>query len=872
MNRIYILSLAFFLSFFSYADQITLETAKDVAVSFLNKKTNLNTDSSRTQLIYVNQNNNTKYFYVFNFNDSGYVIVSGDDDVYPILGYSNEGIFVLEIENLALVKFLDNYKNQISHVIQNNIKATEDIENSWNELLDKNTFRLNQSSVQFSSVEPLVTTKWGQAPYVNDLCPLDEENGVVENGYRAVTGCPATAMAQIMKYWNYPDQGTGFKSYDHETYGTLSANFGGTYYNWSSMPTYVNSPNEAVAKLMYHSGVAVEMGYGPTTSGSWVIEEISSGIEQTCENAYKNYFGYNPDTLEGIIRSYTDQNGNLIENYSDSEWINLMKDELNNSRPVQYVGFGGGGGHTWVLDGYDSNDLFHMNWGWGGQSDGYFTLVSLSPEDLGTGGGTGGFNNTQHALVGIQPLNIDQPFNEFDLRLYSDISISDNPVGFTNDFNLTFDVANFGSVEFDGEIGAAIFDYYGNFITFNQIQASTLPSLTYLSYDLNNQSGIILVPGSYYAQVYYRNSDIDWTSVSNGDYNNSITFGIGYSSEIETNSNFSLVGNSYDNVYQGDDVTINVDIINTGQNTFFGSYRLLLSTLDGTPVQDIQILNETNGLPQNSSYGGVDFSGNVNAAPGTYLLILAYQYSGTDSWYYAGSTNFQNPVYVNVQSQPLAPDIYEPNNSVSTAYEFYPQFNNDSESYYIPSSNIHTGDDMDYYIFSLPDGFDYSLNANVFDSYNNENYSGDVMFSFSTDSGVTWSNAYDSVSNEELLIPNGGNVYIHAAPALAGITGTYQLNINISRETLSLSDISYNDEIIIYPNPASDKITVKLKNNNLSYSDISIVNSLGQVVKTQKLNNDLDFNIDVSVLSSGFYLLNIHSNSSTTTKKLIIEK
>ena len=138
MNRIYILSLTFFLSFFSYADQITLETAKDVAVSFLNKKTSINTDSSRTQLVYVNQNNNTKYFYVFNFNDSGYVIVSGDDDVYPILGYSNEGIFVLEIENLALVKFLDNYKNQISYVIQNNIKATDDVENSWNELLDKN--------------------------------------------------------------------------------------------------------------------------------------------------------------------------------------------------------------------------------------------------------------------------------------------------------------------------------------------------------------------------------------------------------------------------------------------------------------------------------------------------------------------------------------------------------------------------------------------------------------------------------------------------------------------------------------------------------------------------------------------------------------
>ena len=862
MNRIYILSLTFLLSFFSYADQITLETAKDVAVSFLNKKTSINTDSSRTQLVYVNQNNNTKYFYVFNFNDSGYVIVSGDDDVYPILGYSNEGIFVLEIENLALAKFLDNYKNQVSYVIQNNIKATEDIENSWSELLDKNTFRLNQSSVQFSSVLPLVTTEWDQGLYFNDMCPLDTQNGLPHLGYRPPTGCPATAMAQIMKYWNYPEQGTGFKSYDHQTYGTLSANFGGSNYNWASMPNNINSPNEAVAKIMYHCGVAVEMGYTPESSGSYVIESPSIPNERTCENAYKTYFGYDSESITGVMRN----------EYSDLDWEELLKNELNNSRPIQYAGQGGSSGHTWVLDGYDNNDFFHMNWGWGGTDDGYFLLNSLNPETLGYGGGSGNFNEVQRALIGIQPMNIDQPVDEFDLRLYSDISISENPVGFTNDFNLAFDVANFGSVEFDGEIGAAIFDSYGNFITFNQIQVSTLPSLTYLSYDLNNQSGIILVPGSYYAQVYYRNSDIDWTSVSNGDYNNSITFGIGYSSEIETNSNFSLVGNSYDNVYQGDDVTINVDIINTGQNTFFGSYRLLLSTLDGTPVQDIQILNETNGLPQNSSYGGVDFSGNVNAAPGTYLLILAYQYSGTDSWYYAGSSNFQNPVYVNVQAQPLGPDIYEPNNSVVNAYEFNAQFNNNTESFYIPSSNIHIGNDNDYYKFSLPSGFDYTLNANVFDSFTDENFTCDVMFSVSIDNGVTWSDINDTQTTDDISISNGGEVYFHIGPYFEGLTGTYQLNINISRGTLGLDELSFDNEIVLYPNPASDKITVKLKNNNLSYNDISIINSLGQVVKTQKLNNDLDFNIDVSDLSSGFYLLNIHTNSSTTTKKLIIEK
>ena len=200
MKRIYIVLISLFLSLFSYADQITLETAKDAAISFINKKTDLNTDSSRTQLVYINQNNDVNYFYVFNFNDSGYVIVSGDDDVYPILGYSDEGVFVLENENLALVKFLENYKNQISYVIQNNIDATEDVENSWNALLDKNNFRLNQSNNQFSIVEPLISVKWGQAPYVNDQCPLDEENGIEQNGYRACLNYIHTTI--LSKHFN----------------------------------------------------------------------------------------------------------------------------------------------------------------------------------------------------------------------------------------------------------------------------------------------------------------------------------------------------------------------------------------------------------------------------------------------------------------------------------------------------------------------------------------------------------------------------------------------------------------------------------------------------------------------------------------------
>ena len=154
-------------------------------------------------------------------------------------------------------------------------------------------------------------------------------------------------MAQIMKFWNYPETGSGFHSYNHPAYGTLSANFGSTTYQWSLMPNVVSSSNSAVATLMYHCGVSVNMVYDIAAKGG------SSAQTLDVAAALKTYFGYS-STVEGKYR----------KDYTDAQWIDLLKTELNAGRPVQYAGTGSSGGHSFVCDGYNSNDFFHMNWGW----------------------------------------------------------------------------------------------------------------------------------------------------------------------------------------------------------------------------------------------------------------------------------------------------------------------------------------------------------------------------------------------------------------------------------------------------------------------------------------------------------------------------
>lgn len=387
------------------ANPVDEKTALTIAKNYSNLQSKSSTTLTLVYKCVSDENNKTKkqiYYYIFNSNN-GFIIVSGEDATYPILGYSNTTTFDAKKMPGNFKFWIENYKKQIKYIITNKIKATKQIKKQWLEIKSKSKSK-SKKTKNIKSVSPLITTNWGQIPYENAQCPYDTDAGY-DYGYHAPAGCAATAMAQIMKFWNYPGKGTGFHSYLHPKYGTLFANFSETSYDWTKMPDQVNSPNEAVATLTYHCGVATEMSYGPVSSNTFMIMD-GFPDEKTCEYAYKTYFDYDPVSLKGIWR----------KKYSDTTWKQLLKKNIDERRPIQYAGYSsvGFGGHTFVCDGYDNNDNFHINWGWSGYCNGYFIIDALNPNIGGTGAGNGNFNSNQHAIIGIQPnpINIYYPIRK----------------------------------------------------------------------------------------------------------------------------------------------------------------------------------------------------------------------------------------------------------------------------------------------------------------------------------------------------------------------------------------------------------------------------------------------------------------------------
>lgn len=839
----------------TFADPIDESTAKNIGISFLNNKTSISTKINDLSLAYSTKSmqNDQTYFYIFNFENKGYIIVSGDDNVLPILGYSIESTFQTENISPEVIKWLENYKNQIRYVLKNNIKATNEIEGKWDELLNPSNLKNFQNETFSQTVSPLIQTEWNQSPFVNAQCPFDESAN-----QQTVTGCVATAMAQIMKYWSYPSQGFGFHSYNHPTYGTLSANFGATTYDWASMPNVVNSPNEAVATLMYHSGVSVDMNYGPNSSGAAGATIVTPALI--------NYFGYSSSTIENRF------------NYTDNQWIAILKQELDALRPMYYEGFGGSAGHAFVCDGYDSNDFFHMNWGWGGAYDGYFNINALNPSGVGTGGGEGTYNSNQKIVRNIQPTNAPENFN---LTMYSDLSISQSNYWFGDPISVTADIQNTGSGVFSGEFVAAIFNSQGQFIDFlSTPQSVNLPTGFYSTNTFTNNGGAPFIPGEYSVSIFYRIDGGSWTIVADEigiifDEVNYADFDINYSSDIETYSDFTITTNS-GLMYEGQPTTVNVNVTNASSNTFFGDLRVNLSNLDGTFAQNIQILTESNGLPSNFNYtNGLNFTGNITVEPGTYLMEVAYKPQGTSSWFYAGSSNYQNPIFVTVQAQPFTPDPYENNNDLTNSFIFTPSFSSNTASVNTTSSNLHVGDDNDFYKLILPAGFDYTLSARLQDSYDSNDgnmYSVDALFSYSIDNGITWSEVYDTMSVNDIIISNGGDVVFHVANYFEGNMGTYLLDVDISRETLSSQDFDIENRIKVYPNPANEFVNINLSDYLNEVNKIEIINVQGKIFNFIKINNESLVKIPLYNLSSGVYFARIESTNGISTKKIIVSK
>lgn len=366
----------------AHASPVTPQRAATVAKNFYNT---LPTAKAGNLLQDFSHEWQFDAIYLFRGEKGGFVLVAADDASRPILGYSATGLLDPAHMPDALLQWLQGYQRQIAVIREAQGKSCSAGAAEWYAL--ENGLASKDSASD--GVEPMLTTAWDQTYPYNALCP-----------YGTVTGCAATAQAQVMNYWQYPAFGLGRHSYDHPIYGMRSADFGHTLYDWGHMPsmaTYSSSEEEkaAVATLMYHCGVSLEMNYGTAAEGgSSAIGLVGRPGYMSIDNSLIDYFCYSRD-LQVIFKGM---------DYSNDRWRDALIAEIDLGHPIIYVGSATQGGHGFVCDGYDGHGYMHFNFGWSGIGDGYYPVDSISPGVGGAGGnGTYTFNMNNAALLGLVP-------------------------------------------------------------------------------------------------------------------------------------------------------------------------------------------------------------------------------------------------------------------------------------------------------------------------------------------------------------------------------------------------------------------------------------------------------------------------------------
>lgn len=341
-----------------HAGPVSQEKAMRLGQSFVAANFEFTRQSTDLTLVYTALSDRGEAcYYIFNVGETGFVIVSGDDNHRPIIGYSDKGIFNPDDMAPALADYLEVVRQGVMEASQAS-SASVSVAADW-AMLERCGKLVSRHGGREDKY--LVTTTWNQNYPYNYFCPLASSG----SGGRVYAGCVATAAAQVMKYWDHPLQGQGSYSYypsDHPEYGLQYANFGETTYDWANMPNAItaNSPQaqiEAVAQLIYHVAVSVDMNFSPSGSGA--------STARLCQ-IMPNYF------------FYTNQMSNLYrEDYTHDGYMQLIINAIDMEWPMAHRG----GGHAYVLDGYNDSDMVHFNWGWSGSGDGWFNIDDHSYAD-----------------------------------------------------------------------------------------------------------------------------------------------------------------------------------------------------------------------------------------------------------------------------------------------------------------------------------------------------------------------------------------------------------------------------------------------------------------------------------------------------------
>jgi hypothetical protein len=783
----------------------------------------------------TSKNGSGALYYVFDKgSDNGYVIVSGDDRAKTILGYSDSGHFDFTALPANMKDWLVSYENEIRNLPDTVLRSVTFSEPTVSKV------KAEETGSFLTAISPLLgSIKWDQGSPYNDLCPVVDSI----NGGKAVTGCVATGMAQVMRYHKWPVQGTGSNSYTTATLKIpLSLDFSNTIFDWDNMTeTYSSSSTvaqkSAVANLMYNCGVAVSMNYNTSSGANTEAMAI----------ALKTNFGYDAN-LQHYSRDY----------FNRAEWVNLLKIELNASRPVLYRGNTNDAGHLFVCDGYDSNDLFHFNWGWGGSSNGYFQISALDPAEQGIGSSVGGYNAYQAIVTGLQKPNAAS-VPVYLMHTYKALTASADSVARAASFSvIATQIYNLGVNLFTGYLGIALYNS-GGFV--QVLKYSSLISGLKNNYGWNTYTSSTTLPsnianGNYKIYYVYKASTESSWQIVRGKVGTPNYLNVTVSSSkiyfkqptdvypaLKLNS-FTVTGN----LYKDKTGRFNVNVTNTGAeyNSILGIY--LQSATNDTIYQLVttERVNIATGETRN-----LLFTGTISMEPGQYSLTT----------------------------------LYDPGNNSSIATQIYPLGTEQTVSVLAAptSSPLLTLSNL----ITLPNPTTVDK-ANAVLTAKIKNTSGFfdskvIAFVFATSGGssLTYIGYQDAIfdTNEEKTLTFSGPIdltpgqyklavyYLNASNTWTKITPTSYSSINFTLvdNHTAINELS-DSRFELYPNPVRDNLKLR---TDASIRKIVVTDLLGKQLKVITQTTDNLISIPVAGLKPGTYLIRVETDSESKTMKFI---
>jgi len=818
-----------FIGFQLQAQSRNIEQAQALALSFLGNSSGtqqrIAPDKDVLVPVELVQQSESPSVYVFNIpGDKGFVIVSGDQRARDILAYSDQRAFdpVHIPDNLRY--WLSVYEDEIAFLRRSDAQVEK-----------------IGANITLQAVAPLLgKVKWDQGSPYNLLCPVINQ----EQATRAVTGCVATGMAQVMFYHRWPVQGIGSNSYTTETLKIpLSVNFSQTTYDWDNMtPTYSASSTEvqktAVATLMYHAGVAVNMDYN-TESAAYFTNMGRAMYER---------FGYDED-LQLVNRDY----------FSRQDWQQLLLAELYAARPILYGGTSSGGsGHLWVCDGVDQNGYYHFNWGWGGMSDGYFAISALNPSALGTGGGTGGFNYYQQATVGVQrPDNSSQPR----LSVYmnnADIT-SASALKRTETFNVTYrQLYNRGlwTVNVQPAIGL----YNGNTlisILKNYQQNDLATNWGWANMAFNTLS----VPAQLAAGNYQLKPLIRRVGQSNWE---TLPVRIGaapyFNVRLTTDSVFLSLPQpgaaqlvleelkTIGNLYQNRTGRYSVTLLNNGLEYNSAVKIALTPVIPGAVFETSgELINLVNGATET-----VVFSGNLTVAPGEYWMSV--QFDAANNY---GSPVYQAlgaPVKVNVLATPVTPPVLTLTEAIS-----FPDNSSVVKSQASLKAKIHNSGGL----------FEEKVIA--------------FIFPMTAGNSLTYIGYQTAIidTNETATLYFNGNINLNNGNYRVGLyyqnsgwkqfdPGSYSLlTFTLVDDPGTSVSLLQSGVLAVYPNPATELLRVMIPDG---IERISIYSTDGRRVYSQIVKGTEQVQVAISDWQAGVYVIRAEGSGQESVMRRFIKE